>query len=95
MVCVAIIGILAVIALPRFAMAKNEVNDKRIANDLRMIDAGKEQWALMYGMGDGDEPDESDVAMFLRGDFPEPPDFDQGGFYTINPVGTYPTHTPA
>ena len=46
MIVVAIIGLLAAIAIPSFMKARTQSQMNACINNLRMIEAGKEQWAL-------------------------------------------------
>jgi prepilin-type N-terminal cleavage/methylation domain-containing protein len=46
MVVVAIIGLLASIAIPNFVRARETAQLKSIANNLRILEAAKSQWAL-------------------------------------------------
>jgi hypothetical protein len=58
-------------------------------NNLRQIDAAKQQWALENGKGDDVVPVAQDLLPYLRGGvFPVCPG---GGTYTINAVGVPPT----
>jgi hypothetical protein len=60
-------------------------------NNLRMIDAAKEQWALDKQKGATDVPQPADLLPYLKdGTFPVCPD---GGTYAINAVGELPTCT--
>jgi prepilin-type N-terminal cleavage/methylation domain-containing protein len=46
MIVVAIIGLLAAIAIPSFMKARTQSQQNACINNLRQIEAGKEQWAL-------------------------------------------------
>jgi len=46
MIVVAIIGLLAAIAIPNFVRARNSSQTNACLNNLRQIDAAKQQWAL-------------------------------------------------
>lgn len=46
MIVVAIIGLLAAIGIPSFQKARSNSREKSCLNNLRMIDAAKEQWAM-------------------------------------------------
>src|SRR5688572_17214185 len=46
MIVVAIIGLLAAIAIPNFVRARETAQLNSIGNNLRIIEAAKEQWAL-------------------------------------------------
>ena len=53
MIVVAIIGLLAAIAIPAFMKARNSARRNACVNNLRMIDAAKDQYALEYGGTNG------------------------------------------
>ena len=58
-------------------------------NNLRQIDAAKQQWALEYNKGDDAVPLAQDLLPYLKGQvFPVCPG---GGTYTIGAVGVPPT----
>jgi prepilin-type N-terminal cleavage/methylation domain-containing protein len=46
MIVVAIIGLLAAIAIPNFVRARESAQLNSIANNLRILEGAKEQWAL-------------------------------------------------
>ena len=46
MIVVAIIGLLAAIAIPNFVRARQTSQTNACINNLRQIDAAKQQWAL-------------------------------------------------
>jgi prepilin-type N-terminal cleavage/methylation domain-containing protein len=46
MIVVAIIGLLAAIAIPNFVRARTTSQQNACINNLRLIDAAKQQWAL-------------------------------------------------
>lgn len=46
MIVVAIIGLLAAIAIPNFIRARETAQLNSIANNLRILEGAKEQWAL-------------------------------------------------
>jgi prepilin-type N-terminal cleavage/methylation domain-containing protein len=49
MIVVAIIGLLAAIAIPNFVKARETSQQNACVNNLRQIDAAKDQWALENG----------------------------------------------
>ncbi len=53
MIVVAIIALLAAIAVPGFLRARKRSQGTTIKNDLRLIDAGIDQYAIEYNMGTG------------------------------------------
>lgn len=53
MIVVAIIGLLAAIAVPNFVQARQTARTNACVNNLRLIDAAKEQYALEQNVADG------------------------------------------
>jgi prepilin-type N-terminal cleavage/methylation domain-containing protein len=53
MIVVAIIGLLAAIAIPNFVRARETSQTNACVNNLRQIDAAKDQWALETGQTTG------------------------------------------
>lgn len=90
MIVVAIIGLLAAIAIPNFVKARQTAQTNACINNLRIIDAAKQQWALEKGKKSDDTPTEEDLQPYIgrNGKFPKCP---QGGTYTIGSVGESPT----
>ena len=67
MIVVAIIGLIALIAIPSFLRARENSRMKGCINNLRLIDGAKEQYALERGRMDGEfinATDPSDYASF-------------------------------
>jgi hypothetical protein len=86
---VAVAGGLAAIAIPNFVKARTTAQENACINNLRQIDAAKNQWALEKNKKTGDVPTEVDLEPYLmNGKFPVCP---QGGTYTIGAVGEKPT----
>ena len=68
---------------------QTETDQRNICiNNLRQIDAAKQQWALENNKTANDVPTEEDLLPYLRNDFPVCP---SGGTYTIGAVGVPPT----
>jgi len=75
MIVVAIIALLAAIAVPGFLRARKRSQATKILNDLRMIDAAVDQYAIETGRKTGDNvgvPDwtnyvKKDTSLFLTG----------------------------
>jgi DNA repair exonuclease SbcCD ATPase subunit len=64
-------------------------NANACINNLRLIDAAKQQWALDKGKTAADVPTVQDLTPYFKeGGFPVCPD---GGTYTINALGELPT----
>jgi len=89
MIVVAIIGLLAAIAIPNFVRARNTSQKNTCINNLRQIDAAKQQWALENKMNDTSSPASTDVQNYLKDNlYPHCP---ASGTYTIGTVNTDPT----
>ena len=82
------IGLMAGIAIPSFVKARGTAQHNACINNLRMIDAAKEQWALEQGKAAGSEVDVEAMKKYLRGG--AMPACPNGGVYTINAIGTNP-----
>lgn len=82
---------LASIGVPRFVRARRYARVNSCINNLRMIDAAKEQWALENNKREGDIPKEEDIAPYIKGG--TLPICPAGGNYTIGPIGIDPTCT--
>jgi prepilin-type N-terminal cleavage/methylation domain-containing protein len=84
LIVVSIIGLLMAIALPQFRRARVRANLNMCINNLRLIDAAKEQCAF-ESMGSVD-----DFAVYLK-DEVVPTCSTDGSAYTIGDVDTLPT----
>ena len=62
---VAIIGLLAAIAIPSFVKARNTAQQNACINNLRIIDAGKEQWAFVARQVDGAPDNDASVNEYI------------------------------
>jgi hypothetical protein len=89
---VAMVGLLSAIAIPNFVKARTTSQQNACINNLRLIDAAKQQWALENKKQSTDKPAVSDIQRFLgRGAQGEMPVCPAGGVYTIGAVGELPT----
>jgi prepilin-type N-terminal cleavage/methylation domain-containing protein len=89
MIVVAIIGLLAAIAIPNFVRARDTAQKNSCINNLRQIDAAKQQWALENKEQDTSSPASTDVQNYLKDNlFPHCP---SSGTYSINAVNPDPT----
>ena len=89
MIVVAIIGLLAAIAVPNFVQARTNARRGACVNNLRLIDAAKEQYALENNKDSTTTPATGDVTTYLKsGNMPVCP---STGSYTVNAIGTNPT----
>ena len=86
MIVVAIIGLLAAIAIPNFVRARETAQLNSIINNLRILEGGKDQWALEAKKGTGDTPVASDISPYIKGNTMPTPVV--GETYNINAVGT-------
>jgi len=93
MIVVAIIGLLAAIAIPNFVRSRETSQVKTCINNLRQIDAAKQQWALEAKQTGGAVAVRTDIEPYLMrgttGRMPTCPtgsgaDFDAS--YAINAV---------
>lgn len=87
---IVIVPMMAAIAIPSFVRARSMSQVHACANNLRLIDAAKEQWALDNDVRaeSGRTPTAGDLAKYLRAGMPTCP---AGGQYAIAPVGQPPT----
>jgi prepilin-type N-terminal cleavage/methylation domain-containing protein len=65
MIVVAIIGLLAAIAIPNFVRARTTSQTNMCIDNLRMIDAAKQQWALEHGAVSTSTPQTTDIQPYL------------------------------
>ena len=90
-----ILGLLAAIAVPNFVKARNTAFMHGCVNNLRMIDAAKQQWQLEKGADATSTPTETDIIPYLgRGTSPQQMLIcPAGGTYEINVLTNPPTCT--
>ncbi|MFO1475903.1 MAG: DUF3352 domain-containing protein [Verrucomicrobiota bacterium] len=82
------VGMIAAIAAPNFVKARQVSQKNACINNLRMIDAAKQQWALEKGLPSTAMPSKQDLLPYLvKGVFPTCP---AGGTYTLDAVGEAP-----
>lgn len=68
MIVVAIIALLAAIAVPGFLRARKRSQATKIMNDLRMIDAAVDQYAIETGRKTGDTVSTTDWVAYIKKD---------------------------
>jgi prepilin-type N-terminal cleavage/methylation domain-containing protein len=96
MIVVAIIGLLAAIAIPNLVRSRTTAQTNTCIDNLRMIDAAKQQWALEHGAVASTVPLATDIQPYLGrggGELPKCPVDPQqtfGSSYTINNCQTTP-----
>jgi prepilin-type N-terminal cleavage/methylation domain-containing protein len=66
MIVVAIIGLLAVIAVPGFIKSRQLSQGRALLNEARQIDAAIDHWALENGRVDGDPVNSASVSLYLK-----------------------------
>ncbi|MEI6515727.1 MAG: hypothetical protein WCO77_07105, partial [bacterium] len=83
---VAPFAMMAGIAVPSFLKARSVSQGNSCINNLRMMEAAKEQWALENNKESGAAVKESDIIKYLgEGKMPKCP---QGGTYSLDTIGT-------
>ena len=85
---VAVPGLLAAIAIPNFVKARSTSQLNACINNLRQIDAAKNQWALEKRKTITDVPNEDDIKPYLAHN--RLPTCPAGGTYTLGAVGETP-----
>src|SRR6188474_553381 len=70
MIVVAIIALLAAIAVPGFLRARKRSQASKILNDLRLIDAAVDQYAIENGKATGASVSKTDWTKYLKADTP-------------------------
>lgn len=88
MVVLLIIGILAAIAVPNFQNARAKTRTNACINNLRLIDAAKEQYAIDNGKDSAVTPAAGDLTAYLKGN--QMPSCPAAGVYAIGAIGTDP-----
>lgn len=90
MIVIAIIGVLMAIAIPNFIKVRTTTQKNACMNNLRQIDAAKDQWALENAKALTDTPVDSDLIgsdKFLK----LMPTCPANGRYTYNDMSTHST----
>jgi hypothetical protein len=62
-----VFGLMAAIAIPNFVKARETSIRNASINDLRQVQAAKNEWALEKGKSGGDVPTADDLAPYLAG----------------------------
>ena len=89
MIVLLIIGLLAAIAVPNFQNARSKTRTNACINNLRLLDAAKEQYAIDNDKDSTTTPVSSDLTTYLKSN--EMPSCPAAGAYTIGVIGTDPT----
>ena len=86
---VIMIPMMMAIAIPNFVKARDTAMMNACINNLRQIEAAKNEWALEHGKKPGDVPASQDLTPYFKsGAFPTCP---AAGTYTIGAVSNAPT----
>jgi hypothetical protein len=83
------IPMLAAIAIPNFVKARETAQMNACINNLRQIDAAKQQWALENHKSESATPTENDLTPYLPNHLM--PHCPAGGVYTIGTLTNVPT----
>ena len=86
MIVVSVIGLLAALAVPNFIRARSTTRSNQCINNLRLIQASKDQYAFENAVNPAVIPASSDLELYLRKNRipPEP----TGSSYGINAINT-------
>ena len=66
MIVVAIIGLLAAIAVPNFVQARNNARKNACINNLRLLQAAKDQYAIENNQSDTMTPGNGDISPYFK-----------------------------
>lgn len=89
MIVVAIIGLLAVMAIPSYVRARNLSQINTCVNNLRQISGAIDQFAIEMGHTDSYSPTDLEVSAYMKGGVIPP--CPAGGSYDITTVADNPT----
>lgn len=78
---------LSAIALPSFSVARASAQEKACINNMRLIEAAKDQWAIENNLATGRVVSGSDISDYITGGLPDCP---AGGFYNLGVVDSSP-----
>jgi prepilin-type N-terminal cleavage/methylation domain-containing protein len=85
-IVLAIVAVILAIALPNYLTSGSKSKKTICINNLKLIDAAIDQWAMENNIPDGADPSD-DIYSYIKGKKPECP---SGGEYTLYPVGSKP-----
>ena len=94
MIVVALVGLLATIATPTWVHARTQSQMNTCINNLRQIDAAKQQWGLEYKQAMTATPNFSDISAYMKNTVVCPAGGATASFastYSINELSTKPT----
>jgi hypothetical protein len=84
-------AVLAAIAIPNFVHDPETSPRNACINNLRLLDAAKEQWALEHNKTNSDVPTWADLRSYLGRDGNWVPKCPSGGTYTLGAMTNLPT----
>jgi hypothetical protein len=87
---VLLVPMMLAIAIPNFVKARATSQANACINNLRQIDAAKNEWALENNKTTNDIPTAQDLNQYIKGGFASL-HCPAGGTYTIGPIGKTPT----
>lgn len=87
MIIVALVGLLAVLAMPGIIKSRKQAQGRRVINDARIIDTAIDAWAIEKNKSDGDNVDITDAATYSKSGALPARDV-LGNLYAIGKVGT-------
>ena len=79
---------MATVGIPSFINARSMSQQHGCINNLRILDAAKEQWAMEQNKKDGDSVEKDGMLQYVKG--ATMPVCPQGGKYTVNAIGADP-----
>ena len=87
-ILVVIAALLTAIAMSSFTKARNTSQQNACIGNMRIIDAGKEQWAMANHLTDGNMVVVASVNEYIKGN--TTPICPTGGTYTYGNIGSNP-----
>jgi hypothetical protein len=79
------------VALPNFIKARAVSSSNAGVNNLRLIAAAKDQWAIEHAKTTNDTPTWDDLRPYFGREMNQPLKCPQGGIYTLGKIGQSPT----
>jgi prepilin-type N-terminal cleavage/methylation domain-containing protein len=92
MIVIAIVGLLAVIAIPNFLKSRTNAQKQICIENLGQIESAKQIWGVENGKNDGDPVTTADLigpTLYMK----KMAECPAGGTYSLEPIGTKPTCT--
>ena len=90
-VCLALAIITSLVALPNFVKARVASSSNACVNNLRLIAAAKDQWAIEHDKTTNDTPTWDDLRPYFGQRTNQSLKCPEGGIYTLGKVGQTPT----